>query len=296
MYWVLDRHDEVKERRNQPQHSPCANPELIAEGPNQSWSWYIKKLKERTAKLGYFYLYVIIDIFSRYVVGWMVAPRELTVLAKRLIEQNREKQGIEQDQLIIHSDRGPSMTSKSVALLLADLGITKSLSRPHMSNGNSFSESLFGTLKYRPEFPERFGCIEDTRSVCKNFFHWYNADHYRSGIGFLTPKDVHYGRAPQIIKERQAVLNAAFLKTSRTVQRGNAKAYGMAIPSSVWINKPALPKRATRGCTNFCFSKRTLKRDRDLSNYFLTNLLNVTKIFAGGVSFSLTSSSNTNNH
>ena len=267
LYWVLDRNNELKERRNHPQHSPCANPELIAEGPNQGWSWYITKLKEGTTKLAYFYLYVILDIFSRYVVGWMVAPKELAVLAKRLIEQSRGKQRIEQDQLIIHSDRGPSMTSKSVALLLADLGITKSLSRPHVSNGNPYSESQFKTQKYRPEFPERFGCIEDTGKFCRNFFHWYSAEHHRSGIGFLTPEDVHYGRAQQIIKEWQAVLNAAFLKHPERFIRRNAKTYGMALPSSVWINKPALPKSDP----------------------------SVHKIFAGGVSFSLTSSSNTNN-
>jgi len=156
MYWVLDRHDEVKERRNHPQHSPWANPELIADGPNQGWPWYITKLKEGPIKLVYFYLYVILDIFSRYVVGWVVAPREFAVLAKRLIDQSRGKQEVEQDQLSIHSDRGPNMTSKSVALLLADLGITKSLSRPHVSNGNPYSESQFKTLKYRSEFPERF--------------------------------------------------------------------------------------------------------------------------------------------
>jgi putative transposase len=196
MYWVMDKHDEVQERRNQPQHSPCANSALIADGPNQGWSWYIKNLKEGIAALAYFYLFVILDIFSRYVVGWMVAPRGLAVFAKRFIERSFGKQGVEQDQLIIHSGRGPSMTSKSVALLLADLEITKSLSRFDVSNGNPCSESQFKTLKYRQEFPKRFGCIEDTRSVCKNFFHWYNAEHYRSGIGFLTPEDVHHGRAP----------------------------------------------------------------------------------------------------
>lgn len=250
MYWVLDRHDEVKERRNQPQHSPCANLELIAEGPNQGWSWYITKLKEGTAKLAYFYLYVILDIFSRYVVGWMVAPRELAVLAKRLIEQSREKQRIEQDQLIIHSDRGPSMTSKSVALLLADLGITKSLSRPHVSNGNPSSESQFKPLKYRPEFPERFGCIEDTRSFYKNFFHWYNVEHYRSGIGFLTPEDVHYGRAQQIIKERQAVLNAAFLKHPERFKGGMPKPTVWPFPHLSGSTNRRFPK-ATRRYTKF---------------------------------------------
>jgi putative transposase len=142
----------------------------------------------------------------------MSARRELAALAKRLIEQSCENQGVQQNQLIIHSDRGPSMTSKSVALLLSDLGITKSLSRPHVSNDNPYSESQFKTLKYRPEFPERFGCIEDARFFCQDFFRWYNTEHYHSGIGFLTPEDVHYGRTEQIIKDRQAVLNAAFIK------------------------------------------------------------------------------------
>ncbi len=242
MYWVLDRHDEVKERRNQHQLSTCANPELITEDSNQGWSWYITTLKERTAKLAYFYLYVILDIFSRYVVGWMVAPRELAVLAKRLIEQSRVKHGVEQDQLIIHSDRGPSMTSKSVALLLADPEITKSLSRSHMSNGNPASESQFKTLKYRPEFPERFGCIEDIRLGCKNFFHWYNVEHYRSGIGFFTPQRRPLWTSTANYQRTAGSPECCLFKTSRTVQRGNAKIYGMALPSSVWINNPALPK------------------------------------------------------
>ena len=192
-------------------------------------------------KWTYFYLYVILDIFSRYVVGWMIAHRELASLAKRLIEQSCEKQGIQQDQLIIHSDRGPSMTSKTVALLLADLGITKSLSRPHVSNDNPYSESQFKTLKYRPEFPERFGCAEDARFFCQDFFRWYNTEHYHSGIGFLTPEDVYYGRAEQIIKERQAVLNAAFIKHPERF-KGKMPKPIILPPAAVWINKPALPK------------------------------------------------------
>ena len=250
MYWVLDRHDELKERRNQPRHSPCANPKLIAEGPNQGWSWYITKLTEGTAKLAYFYLYVILDSFSRYVVGWMVAPRELAVLEKRLIEQRLGKQGVEQDHLVIHSDWGPSMTSKSVALLLADLGITKSLLQPHVSNGYPYSESQFKTLKYRQEFPERFGCIEDTRSFCKDFFHWYNAEHYRSGIGFLTPEGVRFGRAPQIIKERQAVLNAVFLKHPERFKGGMPKPTVWPFPHLSGSTNRRFPK-ATRRCNKF---------------------------------------------
>jgi putative transposase len=239
MYRILDNHDEVKERRNQLRHPSYKKPELIAAAPNQLWSWDITKLKG-PVKWTYFYLYVILDIFSRYVVGWMIAHRELASLAKRLIEQSCEKQGIQQDQLIIHSDRGPSMTSKSVALLLADLGITKSLSRPHVSNDNPYSESQFKTLKYRPEFPERFGCAEDARFFCQDFFRWYNTDHYHSGIGFLTPENVRYGRAEQIIKERQAVLNAAFIKHPEWFKGKMPKP--IILPPAVWINKPALPK------------------------------------------------------
>jgi len=162
MYRILEAHKEVKERRNQLRHPAYTKPELLAEGPNQIWSWDITKLKG-PVKWTYYYLYVILDIFSRYVVGWMVAERELGTLAKKLIEQSCEKQGIKSNQLSIHSDRGPSMTSKPVAFLLADLGITKSLSRPYVSNDNPYSEAHFKTLKYRPDFPERFGCLQDSR-------------------------------------------------------------------------------------------------------------------------------------
>jgi putative transposase len=237
MYRVLEAHKEVKERRNQLRHPIYTKPELLAEGPNQVWSWDITKLKG-PAKWTYYYLYVILDIFSRYVVGWMVASRELGTLAKKLIEQSCEKQGIQSSQLSIHSDRGPSMTSKPVAFLLADLGITKSLSRPYVSNDNPYSEAQFKTMKYRPDFPERFGCSEDSRSFCQNFFGWYNTEHYHSGIGFLTPEDVHYGRAEQIIKERQAVLNAAFAKHPERFKRKVPKQ--MALPEAAWINKPIL--------------------------------------------------------
>jgi len=176
MYRILEAHKEIKERRNQLRHPVYTKPELLAEGPNQVWSWDITKLKG-PAKWTYYYLYVILDIFSRYVVGWMVASRELGTLAKKLIEQSCEKQGIQSSQLSIHSDRGPSMTSKPVAFLLADLGITKSLSRPYVSNDNPYSEAHFKTLKYRPDFPERFGCPEDSRSFCQNFFVPKTADH-----------------------------------------------------------------------------------------------------------------------
>ena len=167
----------------------------------------------------------------------MVASREQGTLAKKLIEQSCKKQGIQSSQLSIHSDRGPSMTSKPVTFLLADLGITKSLSRPYVSNDNPYSEAQFKTLKYRPEFPERFGCSEDSRSFCHNFFGWYNTEHYHSGIGFLTPEDVHYGRAEQIIKKRQAVLNDAFAKHPERFKGKIPKP--MALPEAAWINKPS---------------------------------------------------------
>lgn len=235
MYRILHKHKEVKERRNQLVHPNYKKPELLAEKPNEIWSWDITKLKG-PVKWTYYYLYVILDIFSRYVVGWMIANRELASLATRLIEESCEKQRIHQNQLVIHSDRGSSMTSKSVALLLSDLGIAKSLSRPQVSNDNPFSEAQFKTMKYRPEFPNRFGCIQDARLFCQSFFNWYNTEHYHSGIGFQKPADVQYGRAEQIIKERQVVLERAFMKyPERFKGRMPTQA---PLPLAVWINKP----------------------------------------------------------
>jgi len=228
MYRILEENQEVKERRNQLRHPRYTKPEILATAPNQVWSWDITKLRG-PVKWTYYYLYVILDIFSRYVVGWMVAHREKSALAKKLIERSCEKQDIERNQLIIHSDRGPSMTSKPVALLLADLGVTKSHSRPYVSK--------FKTMKYRPDFPERFGCIEDSRSFCQDFFLWYNTMHYHSGIGYLTPEDVHYGRAEQIVKERGKVLKMAFERHPKRFKGKVPKP--MALPKAVWINKPS---------------------------------------------------------
>ncbi len=200
MYRLLARQNEVHERRPVVSHPAYAKPELLATAPNQVWSWDITKLKGPVAWT-YFYLYVILDIFSRYVVGWMVALQESAALAKRLMEYTCRKQSIAQDQLTIHADRGSSMKSKLVAELLADLGVTKSHSRPSVSNDNPFSESQFKTLKYRPEFPDRFGCLQDARAFCGPFFGWYNTEHHHGGIGFYTPADVHYGRVP-LLKAR----------------------------------------------------------------------------------------------
>jgi putative transposase len=237
MYRILEQEEELKERRKQVCRAHYTKPELLATGPNQVWSWDITKLKG-PAKWSYYYLYVILDIFSRYVVGWMVAQRELAVLARKLIDETMKKQSIQPGQLVIHADRGSSMTSKQVAFLLADLGVTKSHSRPSVSNDNPYSEAQFKTMKYRPEFPERFGSIEDARGFCQTFFPWYNTEHYHSGLGLLTPKDVHYGRASHIVEARQEVLRAAYEKHPERF-KGRVPVPA-PLPDAVWINKPSL--------------------------------------------------------
>ena len=194
MYRILAASAPVRERRRQRRHTAYAAPELLATKPKMLWTWDISKLRG-PAKWTYYHLYVIIDVYSRYVPGWMVAERESAELAEQLIEGTCSRQDIEPGQLTIHADRGSSMRSKPVALLLADLGITKSHSRPYTSNDNPFSEAAFKTLKYRPNFPDRFGSLEDARNFCSDFFAWYNLEHRHSGIQMLTPHDVHYGRA-----------------------------------------------------------------------------------------------------
>jgi putative transposase len=235
MYRLLAQQNEVRERRPVASHPVYAKPELLATAPNQVWSWDITKLKGPVTWT-YFYLYVILDIFSRYVVGWMVAPRVSAALAKRLIADTCRKQSIAQGQLTIHADRGSSMKSKLVAELLADLGVTKSHSRPSVSNDNPFSESQFKTLKYRPEFPDRFGCVQDARAFCGPFFGWYNTDHHHGGIGFYTPADVHYGRVVVLRARRQAALDAAYQRHPERFVRHRPQA--SCPPAAVWINPP----------------------------------------------------------
>ena len=230
------RAGETRERRDQLTHPPYQKPELLATAPNQLWSWDITKLKGH-AKWTYFYLYVILDVFSRYVVGWMVAPRETAELAKRLIADTCEKQNIPPGQLTLHADRGSSMKSKPVAFLLADLAVTKSHSRPYVSDDNPYSESHFRTLKYRPDFPDRFGCIQDSRAFCQSFFAWYNDEHRHSGIELLTPSMVHYGHAGAVIERRQVVLDAAYQAHPERFVRSAPKSLG--VPQEVWINKPS---------------------------------------------------------
>jgi len=235
LYRILAENQEVRERRDQLRHPVYQKPELLATAPNQVWSWDITKLLG-PVKWTYFYLYVLLDIFSRYVTGWLLATQESNALAKQLIAETCRRQAIDPGQLTAHSDRGPSMTSKPVALLLADLGIIKSLSRPHTSNDNPYSEAQFKTLKYRPEFPDRFGSLQDGRGFCRTFFGWYNTEHHHSGIGMLTPEAVHYGRAPVIIAARQQTLDTAFARHPERFVRNPPR--HQEVPQQVWINPP----------------------------------------------------------
>jgi len=241
MYRLLSADSASKERRNQLRHPNYLKPELLATGPNQVWSWDITKLLGPQKWLHY-HLYVILDIYSRYVVGWTLAHRESASLASRMIRQTVEKQGICEDQLTIHSDRGPSMSSQSVAQLLATLGVVKSHSRPYVSNDNPFSESQFKTMKYRPEFPGRFGSFEDALSYCRSFFEWYNDEHYHSGIGHLTPAMLHYGKADQVFAERAQVLQEAYTLHPERFVRGCPKR--QIKPAAVWINPPRVTDEA----------------------------------------------------
>jgi putative transposase len=238
MYRLLRSQDETGDRRRHATHPARVKPELLASGPNQCWSWDITKLAG-PAKWTWYYLYVILDIYSRYVVGWMVAAREAALLAERLLADTITTQQVPPGQLTIHADRGGSMTSKPVALLLADLGVTRSHSRPHVPDDNPYSESQFKTLKHHPTFPERFGSLQEARAFCQRFFGWYNFEHRHSGIALLTPADVHHGRAPQITLARGAVLDAAFAAhPERFVRKPPVPP---ALPDMVWINKPLDP-------------------------------------------------------
>lgn len=233
MYRILEANKEVRERRNQAKHAHYEKPELLATKPNELWSWDITKLKGPT-KWSYFYLYVILDVFSRYVVGWMVAHRENTELAKRLISETIQKQEADPTCLTIHADRGSSMKSKGVAMLLSDLGVTKTHSRPYTSNDNPFSESQFKTLKYRPDFPKNFGCIQDSRGFCGGFFDWYNKEHHHSGIALLTPEMVHYGLAESVTQARLETLQQAYRQHPERFVRKQPEP--PKLPGAVWIN------------------------------------------------------------
>jgi putative transposase len=235
MYRILDEHQEVRERRDQLRHPRYRKPELLATAPNQVWSWDITKLLGPT-KWTYFYLYVIMDIFSRYVVGWMLAHRENADLARRLIRETCATHDIAVDQLTLHSDRGAAMQSHTVAQLLATLGVVKSHSRPHVSNDNPFSESQFKTLKYRPEFPDRFASFDVAHAHCGEFFPWYNDEHFHSSLGLLTPATVHFGRTTEALAIRRQTLLAAYqAHPERFVHKSPQPTLP---PTQVWINPP----------------------------------------------------------
>tara|TARA_R110002072_G_C7906034_1_gene529955 strand:- start:41 stop:886 length:846 start_codon:yes stop_codon:yes gene_type:complete len=235
MYRILKEQHGVRERRDQLRHPDYKKPELLATAPNQVWSWDITKLLG-PQKWTYFHLYVVMDIFSRYVVGWMVATRESADLAQRLVSDACARQGIGSGQLTIHSDRGTSMTSKSLALLYADLGVTRSLNRPYTSNDNPFSEAQFKTLKYRPAFPSRFGSVEDARSTSGALLDWYNDEHRHSSLGLLTPADVHHDRVDERLAIRNHALDAAYAANPERFVRGAPTA--QRPPDAAWINPP----------------------------------------------------------
>ena len=237
-YRVLEANAEVRERRDQLRHPHYAAPQLLATGPNQLWSWDITKLLG-PAKWTYYYLYVLLDVFSRYVVGWTLARREWAAIAEPLIAESCARQGIEPGQLTVHADRGAPMIAKSMAFLLADLGVTKTHSRPHVSNDNPFSESQFKTFKYRPDFPDRFGSFEHGHAHCSDFFPWYNLEHHHVGIGLFTPHDVHFGLAEAKREKRALVLAEAFAKNPQRFPNG--RPLPKPLPTAVWINPPKVP-------------------------------------------------------
>ena len=243
MYRMLAASGGCRERRNQLTHPAYTKPELLAIAPNQVWSWDITKLKG-PAKWTCFHLYVILDIFSRFVVGWLIAPRECAELAQQLIADTVSRHNVQSGMLTLHADRGAAMRSKPVASLLVDLDVAKSHSRPHVSDDNPYSESQFKTMKYRPEFPERFGCIEDARAFCQAFFAWYNAVHCHSGIGYMTPHSVHYGLATHMRVIRQATLDAAFVANPNRFKNTHPQLPPM--PTAAWINPPPQEKTPAR--------------------------------------------------
>jgi len=236
MYRLLRQAHSTRRRRDQVRRQGYAKPELLATGPRQLWSWDITKLKGPTTWT-YFYLYVIIDVFSRYVVGWMITTRETAELAEAFIAETCHQEGIRPDQLTLHADRGSAMTSKCVAELLSDLGVAKTHSRPHVSNDNPFSEAQFKTVKYHPTCPDRFGCLEDARAWARPLFAWYNHEHHHTGLGLLTPAVVHYGQAEWVLAARQEVLQAAYQSHPERFVRGQPRP--ATAPSAVWINPPA---------------------------------------------------------
>lgn len=241
MYRELRKRALVRERRAQARRPAHVKPELVATMPNQVWSWDITKLAG-PHKWTWYQLYVILDVYSRYVVGWLVAPRESARLAEELIADAIHTQQVPDGQLSLHADRGSSMTSKTVTQLLADLGVLQSHSRPHVSNDNPYSEAQFKTLKYSPRFPKKFTSLAECRAFLDEFFEHYNQQHRHSGIGLHTPADVHHGRADKIRKKRQTILDAAYAARPERFRRPPC---APRIPEATWINEPPETPLAT---------------------------------------------------
>jgi putative transposase len=241
MYRILRENQELRERRNQLQHPTYAKPTLVATGPNQVWSWDITKLPG-PVKWACFCLYVVLDLFSRFVVGWLVAARENGALAEQLIAESCQRQQIAPQQLRVHSDRGAPMTAKPLALLFADLGVTQSLARPHVPDDNPYSEAHFKTLKYHPTFPDRFGSEQDARSWGRQFFGWYNYAHHHISLGLMTPAAVHSGQAPELFARRAQVLQLAYLNHPERFVKGSPRP--PTVPAEVWINPPGPGEKA----------------------------------------------------
>jgi putative transposase len=233
MYRILEEHGEVGERRKQRRHPTRVKPELRATGPRQVWTWDITQLK---GPGHYYYLYTIIDVFSRYVVGWMIANQESGELARQLIAETCEKQGIERDRLTLHADRGSAMRSKTVQDLLADLGVSKSYSRPYTPTDNPYSEAQFKTLKYQPDYPKAFEGITHARRWARAFFDWYNQAHHHTGLALMTPATVHYGEVQRVQKRRQRTLDAAYDAHPERFVSGRPSP--PQLPQEVWINQP----------------------------------------------------------
>lgn len=235
MYRLLHDVGEVGERRDQATRPPHVKPELCATAPRQVFAWDITKL-HGPQKWTYYYLYVILDIYSRYVVGWMVADRESSQLARLLLAETINKERLDPTKLTVHADRGSSMTSKPVAFLLADLGVTKTHSRPHVSDDNPHVESFFKTLKYQPEFPATFANLAEARAFCRIFFDWYNTQHRHSSLALLTPADVHHGHAPARLEQRQSTMDAAYAAHPERFVHGKPKV--RQLPVASYINRP----------------------------------------------------------
>lgn len=242
MYRILRANLEVRERRDQVRHPLFAAPELLATAPNQVWTWDITRLLG-PYKWTYYYLYVLLDLFSRKAVGWLLAGRESAALAEELVAETCAREGITRDQLTLHADRGGPMIAHSLALLLTELGVEPSHSRPHVSNDNPYSEAQFKTLKYAPGFPKCFGSLADARAWCQAFFDWYNQEHHHTGIGLLTPAVVHSAQAAAVQAQRQTVLSRAYLHhPARFV---NGPPIPPALPTAAWINPPPSTPPAT---------------------------------------------------